>query len=89
MPYLIPFFNPKQKAVGYNVGCLFFIMNIRKVKKIIKSIYEPKWIKVRLTDLKYIRLWANKRNKNVSNNSICNDNMKILTGNFYRKGKFI
>lgn len=58
-------------------------MKIRKVKKIIKKVYEPKFVKIRLKDLKLISIWAK---INHVNSKI---NMKILTGNFYRKGQFI
>ncbi len=59
-------------------------MNIRKVKKEVKKIVDdPRLIRITLTSLKQIRQWSCINRPNSKNN------MKILTRNFWRNGKFI
>lgn len=62
-------------------------MNRRKIKKELKRLLEltddKRYIKHALKDLKLIRVWEKTKHENSKSN------MKILTNNFYKYGKFI
>jgi hypothetical protein len=57
-------------------------MNRRKIKKQIKRVDDFKFKKNALISLKLIKFWGNFNHRNSKSN------MKILTHNFYRNGKF-
>jgi hypothetical protein len=58
-------------------------MNRRKIKKAIKKDDDLMWVKRALSSLKLLRTWEKIKHKNSKSN------MRILTNNFYRNGKFI
>jgi len=57
-------------------------MNIRKTKKAIKNLDDKRLRRVALSSLKLIKQWSNIDHPNSKNN------MRILTRNFWRNGKF-
>lgn len=58
------------------------VMNIRKIKKMIKKLDDVKSKKIALSSLKMINQWSKIDHPNSKSN------MKILQGNFWYKGKF-
>lgn len=58
-------------------------MNRRKIKKAIKKDDDLMWFKRALSSLKLMRTWEKLKHRNSKSN------MRILTNNFYRNGKFI
>ncbi len=58
-------------------------MNRRKIKKAIKKDDDLMWVKMALSSLKLMRTWEKLKHRNSKSN------MRILTNNFYRNGKFI
>lgn len=58
-------------------------MNRRKIKKAIKKDDDLMWVKRALSSLKLMRTWEKLKHRNSKSN------MRILTNNFYRNGKFI
>lgn len=58
-------------------------MNRRKIKKSIKKVNDIFFVKEALNDIKLIRTWEKLKHDNSKSN------MRILTNNFYRNGKFI
>tara|TARA_B110000858_G_C17411457_1_gene296939 strand:+ start:147 stop:323 length:177 start_codon:yes stop_codon:yes gene_type:complete len=57
-------------------------MNIRKVKKQVKKLDDWQLKGIALMSLRGIKKWAKINHRNNKSN------MKILTGNFYRNGRF-
>lgn len=58
-------------------------MNRRKIKKAIKKVDDARFVKIALSSLRLMRTWEKLKHRNSKSN------MKILTNNFYRNGKFI
>jgi len=58
-------------------------MNRRKIKKAIKKVDDERFVKIALNSLKLMRTWEKLKHRNSKLN------MRILTRNFYRNGKFI
>jgi len=58
-------------------------MNRRKIKKAIKKDDDFLWVKRALRSLGLLRTWEKLKHNNSKSN------MRILTNNFYRNGKFI
>ena len=58
-------------------------MNRRRIKKQVKKLDDYRLRVNALRSLKLIRYWSNRDHENSKGN------MKILTGNFWRNGKFL